>query len=284
VGLFYFDPDALLPLARSRHEEFVTAEPFPHAVFDGLVPGELLNEILDEFPEALDERWFRFEHSRSHKLAMNEDWLTGPITRQVLMQFNSAVFVNFLEELTGISNLVPDPRYIGGGLHQIERSGFLKIHTDFNYHSIWDLDRRINAIIYLNPDWDPAWGGQLEMWNDQMTDHLAIDPLFNRLVVFATTDTSKHGHPDPLESPPGISRRSLAFYYYTKGRPESERRKAHSTEHFQRPGEIFEESGSGQFPKPSAMKTLALDLVPPVVLRKVVDLRARIKDRKTNSR
>jgi hypothetical protein len=284
VGLFFFDRTELLSLARARREEFASAEPFPYTVFDGIVPDEVLDRVLSEFPDPSDERWFRFDHSKSHKLAMNEDWLAGPNTRQLLAQFNSLAFIDFLEALTGVTDLIPDPHFSGGGLHQIEPGGFLKIHTDFNLHPVWELNRRINVIVYLNPNWEPGWGGQLELWNVEMTQHLRIDPAFNRMVVFETSDTSKHGHPDPLASPPGISRRSLAFYYYTRERPEEEPVVAHQTTHFQRPGEVFEEDPLKRPVKRSPVKVLALNFVPPVVVRKAARLQSRIKTRKTDPR
>jgi hypothetical protein len=287
VGLFFFDRTELLSLARSRREEFASAEPFPHVVFDGIVPDEVLVRVLSEFPDSSDQRWFRFDHSKSHKLAMNEDWLAGPNTRQLLAQFNSLAFIDFLEALTGVNDLIPDPHFSGGGLHQIETGGFLKIHTDFNVHPVLELDRRINVIIYLNRNWEPDWGGQLELWNVEMTEHLKIEPLFNRMIVFDTSDTSKHGHPDPLASPQGVSRRSLAFYYYTHGGPEEEPAVAHQTKHFQRPGEVFEEATARKTHKPqkrSPVKVLAANLVPPVVVRRAARLQSRIKPPKSDPR
>jgi len=168
-------------------------------------------------------------------------------------------------------------------LHKIEPGGLLKIHTDFNVHPELELDRRINVIIYLNRNWDPGWGGQLELWNFEMTEHLKIEPVFNRMVVFDTSDTSKHGHPDPLAAPAGISRRSLAFYYYTHGGPEEEPAVAHQTQHFQRPGEVFLETVVPP-QKRSPVKVLALNLVPPVVVRKAARLQSRIKPHKTDPR
>lgn len=287
MGLFFFDRPELLALARSRREAFASAEPFPHAVFDGIVPEEVLERVVSEFPDSSDGRWYRFDHSKSHKLAMNEDWLAGPNTRQLLAQFNSLAFIDFLEALTGVTDLIPDPHFSGGGLHQIEQGGFLKIHTDFNVHPVLELDRRINVIIYLNRNWDSDWGGQLELWNVEMTEHEKIEPMFNRMIVFDTSDTSKHGHPDPLASPPGISRRSLAFYYYTHGRLEEEPAVAHQTTHFQRPGEVFEDVPDAEAQQPqkrSPVRVLALNLVPPVVVRRAARLQSRIKQPKTDPR
>ena len=87
----------------------------------------------------------------------------------MLDQFNSETMVDFLEQLTGISGLIPDPHFWGGGLHQIERGGHLKVHSDFNWHEELLLDRRLNMIVYLNEDWDPEWGGGLELWDRDMT-------------------------------------------------------------------------------------------------------------------
>jgi 2OG-Fe(II) oxygenase superfamily len=284
MDLFFFDPDVLLPLARSRHEQFASAEPFPYTVFDNLVPDDLLERVLSEFPAVSDDRWFRFDHVRSHKLALNKESDIGTSTRQLLAQFNGAVFVNFLEALTGEEGLIPDPHLKGGGLHQIETGGFLKIHTDFNLHPEWELDRRINVILYLNRGWDPSWGGQLELWNFEMTACRTIEPVFNRMLVFETSDTSKHGHPDPLASPPGVSRRSLALYYYSNGRPGVERDVAHPTIHFERPGEVFEAQQEAPQPPRSTLKTVVLNLVPPLMLRRLLGLRERLSASRRASR
>ena len=151
---------------------------------------------------------------------------------------NSAPFLEFLKILTGISPLISDPRLEGGGLHQIERNGFLKIHADFNVHPLYKLDRRLNLLIYLNKDWEEAYGGHFELWDREMSRCIEkILPTFNRMVVFSTTDYSYHGHPDPLTCPPDRYRRSLALYYYTNGRPEEEKSATHSTLYQQRPKE-----------------------------------------------
>jgi Rps23 Pro-64 3,4-dihydroxylase Tpa1-like proline 4-hydroxylase len=149
----------------------------------------------------------------------------------VLAEFNAAAFVEFLQTLTGIDEpLISDPFYRGGGLHQIAQGGYLAIHADFNRHPMFGLDRRVNVLVYLNHDWQPDWGGQLELWDATMTRPVQrVDPTFNRTVVFTITDTAFHGHPEPLRCPPDRKRRSLAFYYYSNGRPEPERSERHPT-------------------------------------------------------
>ena len=66
-------------------------------------------------------------------------------------------------------------------------------------------------------------GGHLELWDSGVKAcEQRILPIFNRLVVFSTTDFSYHGHPDPLTCPDHRTRNSIALYYYSNGRPKSE--------------------------------------------------------------
>ncbi|MBS1624221.1 MAG: 2OG-Fe(II) oxygenase [Bacteroidetes bacterium] len=136
---------------------------------------------------------------------------------------NSQPFLDFLTELTGIENLLPDPSLAGGGYHEIKPGGFLKIHSDFNKHPVYKLDRRLNVLIYLNKDWKEEYGGHFELWDTDMTHCVTkIAPLFNTMALFSTTSRSYHGHPNVLTCPPDRSRKSIALYYYTNGRPQHE--------------------------------------------------------------
>ena len=112
-----------------------------------------------------------------------------------LLEFvKGCVFLEFLESLTGIDGLIPDPYYEGGGLHPIVPGGFLKVHADFNWHKDLKLDRRLNVIVYLNRNWKEEYGGHLELWNREMTRcERRVLPIFNRCVIFSTTDFSYHG-------------------------------------------------------------------------------------------
>jgi 2OG-Fe(II) oxygenase superfamily len=271
---FYFDREVLQKAAADRAESFQTAKPFPHVVIDGLFPDDVLDKVIDELPEArLRADWVQHNGPEAVKKGLPRDWQLGPNARHLLNQFNTGVFVTFLEELTGIRGLIPDPHYTGGGVHQIERGGFLKIHADFNRYERLKLDRRLNAIIYLNRDWRDEWGGQLELWNGTMTEKFeSLTPLFNRLVIFATTDESFHGHPDPLECPPDVTRRSLALYYYTNGRPQEEMSDSHPTLHRARPGEDFVDPTSKSAGPPSGWERY----VPPIALGAALKFRKRL--------
>lgn len=220
-GPFYFDRQQLLDLAVARRGDYRAARPFPHIVLDDFLPEEMLDAVLEEFPAPGGEGWIRFQSENERKLASVGDEGMGDHTRHLLAQFNSAAFIDFLQDLTGIAGLVPDPYFAGGGMHQIVRGGHLNVHVDFNRHPVTGLDRRLNVLLYLNRGWRAEWGGALELWSGDMAHReQQITPMFNRLVVFSTTEESYHGHPHPLACPRDRTRRSLALYYYSNGRPE----------------------------------------------------------------
>lgn len=229
---------ALSALAAAHRESYGPAEPFPHVVLDDVFPPDMLRGVLEEFPDPDQIDWIEFSRATSLKLASRDEAQLGERTLWLVHQLNGSIFISFLEELTGISGLIPDPHLWGGGLHQIQRGGYLKVHADFNRHERLGLDRRLNLLLYLNEDWDDSYGGHLELWSrDMQRCERKILPVFNRCVVFSTTDTAYHGHPEPLNCPSGRTRRSIALYYYSNGRPESERSAAHSTLYQERPGE-----------------------------------------------
>jgi Rps23 Pro-64 3,4-dihydroxylase Tpa1-like proline 4-hydroxylase len=140
-----------------------------------------------------------------------------PTLHGILYALNSSPVIRFLEQLTGIPGLLPDPHFTGGGLHQVSPGGRLPVHADFNYMPEVGLYRRLNLLIFLNKDWKDEYGGHLELWDAEM--HACVTrilPVFNRCVIFATLATSFHGHPEPLACPPGNTRKAIALYYYTR--------------------------------------------------------------------
>jgi hypothetical protein len=227
---FLLQLEPLLDLAREHASQYRSARPFPHVVLDDFLPSEVVEQCIDELPAPGDELDFYGDQGNSQKYATNDETLMGPMTRQVIAQLNGGVMIRFLEELTGIGGLVPDPYLAGGGIHLLGDGGFLKVHADFNVHPALKLDRRINLLLYLNPGWEEEWGGNLELWNADVTVcERRVVPVAGRCVIFNTTDIALHGNPQPVRSPDGTPRRSLAFYYYTAGRPREERSAAHST-------------------------------------------------------
>jgi hypothetical protein len=209
---------------------YQSASPFPHIVLDDLFPEDVLSAVLEDFPQPGDIPWREFQSATEKKLGWEHSTPLRRNLRDFLTEMSSPGMLQFLQELTGIDGLVPDPYFGGAGPHQIVPGGFLKIHADFNWHPLLRLDRRLNMLVYLNRDWREEYGGHLELWDTAMTRcERRILPIFNRTVVFSTTDTSYHGHPHPLTCPQGWTRKSVSFYYYTNGRPEEERSAPHDT-------------------------------------------------------
>ena len=210
-------------LAKEKAEEYANAKPFPHIYFDNFLPIEAAEAALAAFPEPKQLAWSEFSTATERKLAFDDvEKLPAPV-RDVLYFLNSRPMLKFLEVLTGIKNVISDPYYVGGGLHQIKRGGNLEVHADFNFHTQLKLDRRINVLIYLNKDWKEEYGGHFELWNKEMTHaDQKILPLFNRCAIFSTTSTSYHGHPTPLNCPPEqdsqIDRHVLLLQRPSRGR------------------------------------------------------------------
>ena len=224
---------------------YSTKSPFPHAVIDNLFDDRLLDNIIESYESNTDSIFNSTVKSTELKLSTGRgDKAQNPACKSFLRFLNSSEFIDFVQRLTGIKEpLIPDPHFIGGGLHLIKKGGYLKVHADFAKHIETDLDRRVNLLIYLNRDWEDSYGGNFEMWNKDVDECVrSIKPVFNRTVIFNTTDYTYHGHPNPLSCPEDESRKSIAIYYYSNGRPESEKRpldKNASTLFVERPGESF---------------------------------------------
>jgi Rps23 Pro-64 3,4-dihydroxylase Tpa1-like proline 4-hydroxylase len=220
----------LKDLVQAHSETYRSAQPFPHIVIDDVLDAGLLQDILEEFDGMDRSRWHHTERETERKSSTEDFQHFGPATRALISQLNAAPFLGFLEQLTGIPGLIADPHLRGGGLHEIRRDGALGVHADFNFYPRLGLYRRLNLLIYLNPGWETAWGGELELW-DRAGTHCVrrIAPLFNRMVIFDTSNFSYHGHPQPLACPPDRARKSVALYYYTVECPAEEDRAPHTT-------------------------------------------------------
>jgi Rps23 Pro-64 3,4-dihydroxylase Tpa1-like proline 4-hydroxylase len=262
--------DRFLPLGRmkdvtaSANVEYLSARPYPHIVFDDFFDQGVLDQVLDEFPKPDAIRWQRFDSAQEIKLASAAEASFGPATRLLMYHLNSMTFLEFLSNVTGIQNLIPDPGFEGGGLHQIVRGGKLGVHADFNKHRSFGLDRRLNLLIYLNKDWKEEYGGHLQLWDREMGQCQAkVLPIFNRVMVFGTTDFTFHGHPDPLQCPEGRTRKSLALYYFSNGRPAEEVTGQHST--------LFRPRDEKDFTLTfkQRAKNIASDILPPVISRQL---------------
>jgi hypothetical protein len=197
--------------------DYAQADPFAHIVIDDFLPPALIQKVFEHFPrEKLQtDKVFEIGYGGLHKRQVMPDDCDR-FVREFFYFMNSRPMLQFLEGLTGIEALIPDPYFNGGGFHETSRGGKLGIHADFRINDQLNLQRRMNLLIYLNENWQDEWKGQLELWDTEMkTCRARVSPVWNRCVVFSTDANTWHGHPDPLETPDGVKRRSIALYYYT---------------------------------------------------------------------
>jgi hypothetical protein len=214
-GYAAFDEEQCRQAGMALRHAFDNAKPFQHLVLDDFIDAAVLDRIAQNLPAAGSAEMIRTENHRL-KRTWHPNLSQCATTRNLFAELNSQAFLAFLAEATGLPFLIPDPYYDGSGLHEVLPGGRLGIHADFNMHSGMKVHRRINLLIYLNHDWQDAYGGHLEFWDRKMKARVAaIAPVFGRAVIFATNLDAFHGHPDPLACPSTTSRRSLSQYYFS---------------------------------------------------------------------
>jgi hypothetical protein len=195
------------PLARSFRE----ATPFPHVVLDDCL--RLEPATIETFPDADWPHWHHLGHYEPGKMTCQDRRLIPEPWGSLIDELNAPAVLAFLEDVTGVPKLIPDPYLEGGGLHLSGPGGSLGMHTDFHVYTRLNLYRRINLILYLCPDWDASSGGSLELTHAKRGGHGEVQPAWARCVIFETNDVSVHGFTQPVAA--GQYRRSIALYYYT---------------------------------------------------------------------
>ena len=218
-----FDSKKYAKLAVENREDYASNSPFPHIVFDNFLPEDIAHALAAEYPsvENGSSRWKYHKNENVDRHFVEDTRDFGENLRLFANAVNSRSFLLFLETVTGIPSLIPDPYFIGGGAMATGSGGFLNVHVDFNWHQRLQSWRRCNALFYLNPDWEEKWGGELELWStDGKVKETEISPVFNRVVIFSTTKLSYHGQPNKTKSPPGQFRKVFSAFYYASERSE----------------------------------------------------------------
>lgn len=194
--------------------------PFKHVFIDNFLPEEFAQCCLDNFPDVNDSDWDAakdYDVEVKFRTKWKSEFDIPDVIVDAVRIMNSALFLNAMSKVMGIQKIVPDPYFNGGGLNVTKRGGLLDVHVDGNYHDATGLNRRLNALLYLNKGWNDSWGGEFGIYNDTGDKCLKkIAPIFNRLVIFDSHDKSFHGLPDPINFLEDTPRRSILLYYYTK--------------------------------------------------------------------
>jgi len=219
---------------------FGERDPFRHVVIDDFLAPEYCAQLLGEFPP------FERGNARNEagelgaKSTVEKIRELGPAYAALDDLIQTRDFLDLIGHITGIPDLLYDPWYFGGGTHENRLGQDLDAHVDFNRHPVERWHRRLNLIVYLNREWDDAWGGSLELHSDPRAadDRITlVTPLYNRAVIFETTEWSWHGFSRIVlpQDKSAISRKSIALYFYTTDRPQDELADTHSTIYVDRP-------------------------------------------------
>ncbi len=218
-----FDDPRYAQIAVERAKEYQGAAPFPNICIDNFLPEAMARELSAAFPRQDDIVWIERDNKNNRRRYQHDETKLPRLLREMLREFNSRQFTLFLETLTGIDCLLPDPYFIGGGAHMSSTGDFLNIHADFNWHHKLQAHRRVNALLYLPERWEPEWNGGLEFWDKDLTNPVVTNlPRFNRLVIFSTGEHSHHGQRLPNQCPPDVHRKVLNLYYYTTHREDGD--------------------------------------------------------------
>lgn len=272
---YHLDPDSLLidtdtarAVGKSYAASYQSAQPYPHVCIDDFLPEATLERVLEDL-RVRPETETSFARAQESRKASYLPERLPAYTKNLFYALNSRPFILFLEEMTGIQGLMPDPYFFGAGIHEVANGGHLDIHADFNLHTKLKIERRLNVLIYLNKNWQEEFGGSFEIWDKEMTaKEKSFVPLFNRMVTFSTTSDSWHGNPSPVNHPEAVSRLSIALYYYTA--TWNDQRKAHSTLFKPRPNSKDERDHVQH------RREVLREVTPPILYRKIVGPLSRL--------
>lgn len=192
---------------------FNDGDPIPMISLPNFLPTDtayILNKECNFIPLKL---WKKFTRKGSHMVEYN-DIPNMPQGSQVVNYLNSGPFLKYLEELTGIPSLLPDPHLIGSGYSRSFKGDTLKVHTDFNWNEELKLHRALSLIIYITPNWEKEWGGGLEFYNKDRVLTYKADCLFNTALLWKYDKFGYHGYEDPISCPNNLSRNTLRLFYY----------------------------------------------------------------------
>lgn len=222
------DYERLAREAGSIRERFAHGDPIRHVVIENFLEENAALTAASAFPDPKAME-IAFAGLPEVKNAEQRIELLHPVFQEIFHELRSERFRQWLSGVTQIPDLLADPELHGGGLHQGADGSYLDVHADFNIHPQLGLYRRLNVLVYLNRTWQPQWQGYLELWSRDMKEcRQYIEPKFNRCVIMETHDHAYHGYKE-LRLPPGVTRRSLASYYYSESRSEAQTEEQHDT-------------------------------------------------------
>ena len=164
--------------------------PTKYAAIDDLLPVETARKIASVFPPVEEMRLL--DSFREKKYTSKSLDKFDPLIAAITFAFQDERVVEKVAEITGIKNAVGDPHLYAGGISAMTRGHFLQPHLDNSHDAEQKNYRVLNLLYYVTPDWKLENGGNLELWDEKVTEAVEIPSRFNRLVLMSTNDKSYH--------------------------------------------------------------------------------------------
>ena len=206
-----------LPQASEIAKRYQDAAPFPYLVIDNFFSSDLLEHVAKE----LVAEDVKFSKVFSDDLQRNKTISTGdavpPLISLLASKFAAPDLLRYLEEVTGLKRLLPDPYYNTeyGYYHIVGSGGVLGSHVDHSHHGSLNIPHVLNLVVYLTQNWDEVQGGSLCLFDRSGKNVAARIPcVYNRAILFACCPTAYHGV-DPISESSRRRRHSLYFAYYS---------------------------------------------------------------------
>ncbi len=161
-----------------------------YTAIDELLPPDLALDIYNAFPEVSKMRLLDSFREKKYTSKALDDF--DPLIKDATFAFQDERVIDIVSEITGVKDAVGDPNLYAGGISAMETGHFLNPHIDNSHDHEQKNYRVLNLLYYVTPAWKPENGGNLELWDEDVTRATEIPSLFNRLVLMSTGDKSFH--------------------------------------------------------------------------------------------
>ena len=186
-----------------------------HFALDNLLPNEIAEEVYANFPKP--KKMPLLNNYGEIKLKYSHIKKTSNLLQDLHYAIQDPSVVAAVEDITEIKNQIPDRSRYAGGVSTLLKGYFINPHIDNSHDVEKKYYRTVNVLYYVSPNWQRGNGGNYELWDESITNHILVPSFFNRLVVMETNRTSWHAVSPVLCDAP----RCCVFnYYFSEQSPE----------------------------------------------------------------